>query len=195
MPCNCASARPSGQTPALPPSGVGVAGEAETAGDAGDPDEPDQSMSASARPVVAGRVGHIAAASPMPRSAAKCIAGCVQCAFDDNRAVSTGWPAAGFTGDIPGSATPAMDAGESASDPERGAASASSMACRTAWCTSRPSRNRTSILVGWTLTSTRAGSISRYNAYTGWRCPCSTSSYALRAACDSTLSRTKRPLT
>jgi hypothetical protein len=40
-------------------------------------------------------------------------------------------------------------------------ASASSTAWRTAWCTSRLSRKRTSILVGCTFTSTRRGSMSR----------------------------------
>ena len=61
----------------------------------------------------------------------------------------------------------------------RVAASAFSAAWRTPWCTSRLSRKRTSILVGCTFTSTRAGSISTYSAYTGWRWPCSTSSNAL----------------
>ena len=40
------------------------------------------------------------------------------------------------------------------------AASACSAAWRTAWCSALPSRKRTSILVGCTLTSTRAGSMS-----------------------------------
>jgi hypothetical protein len=107
------------------------------------------------------RWGHRASKSPAPRSAAtKLMPGWAQVA-----------PLAGTWGLKKGCGA----AGATAS-PARGAASAFSIAWRTAWCTSRPSRKRTSILVGCTFTSTRDGSISRYSAYTGWRWPCSTSS-------------------
>ena len=72
----------------------------------------------------------------------------------------------------------------------RDGASAASTACRTAWCTSRPSRKRTSIFVGCTFTSTRSGSISMNSTQVGWRLPCSTSSYAARAPWPISRSRT-----
>ena len=55
---------------------------------------------------------------------------------------------------------PGSTSAGAAAVPARDSASADSTALRTAWCTSRESRKRTSILVGCTFTSTRSGAIS-----------------------------------
>jgi hypothetical protein len=162
MPWSCASARPSGQASfagargpapglaARPAGGLNVAGA-----EAGEAKEDEDHSAGSgllheAHGARRARRGHMASTSPAPRSCAtKFMAGCDQPALDGSWvSLKNGCCAAD---------------GATAS-PARGAASASSMAWRTAWCTSRPSRKRTSILVGCTFTSTRAGSISRYSA-------------------------------
>ena len=87
----------------------------------------------------------------------------------------TRWPASGSrgwklkpawcTGGVQaGVGAAAVGAAGSTACPARGTASAASTACCTAWCTSRLSRKRTSILVGCTFTSTRSGAISTNSA-------------------------------
>ena len=125
MPCSCAMARPSGQSPS------GRAFDASTDADSTALGCHNAPRSDTRCP--AGGLKSIAGcAHPMPGVAVCCM--------------STGAPEAG------------------ARAPARGAANAFSTACSTAWCTSRLSRKRTSILVGCTFTSTRAGAISTYSA-------------------------------
>ena len=103
-------------------------------------------------------------------SAAKWVrgVGCHRAPTSDTRVPASGmaaccqWAlgqagAAGGTSDVPTIGSSWFSSAWAISMLARGTANAFSTAWRTAWCTSRPSRKRTSILVGCTFTSTRVG--------------------------------------